>query len=95
MSADSYFEVITGIDNATYDDDHKYDLGRMSSFWSILFKGGTDPIYYSFDGKNDSGVVSDLAGYLQYQSLEPWVTNTFWLRGGTGDETVEVTARAQ
>ena len=96
MSADVYFEEKTTIDNSNYDDDHKYVLGNKSSTsWSILYKSGTSPIFFSFDGTEDAGVVSDLPGYHQFQLLEPWVTTTFWLRGGTGDEIVEITARAQ
>jgi hypothetical protein len=95
MSSDVYFEEITGVSNSTYDDNHKYVIGRSSKYWSILFKNGTNPIYYSFDGTEDAGVVSDLPGYLQFKSLEPWVTNVFYLRGGTGDEIVEVEARSQ
>jgi hypothetical protein len=93
--AGPYHNVITGVDNAEYDDDHKYPLKLQSSSFSITFRSGTSPIFYSFNGSDDHGVVSDLPGYLQVKILEPWVTNQFWLKGGTGDEIVEVEARAQ
>lgn len=85
----------TGIDNADYDDDHRYQFGFSSNAIQIHFRSGTGPIFYSFDGQNDHGELNNLAGSIQTQVLQPFRANQIWLRGGDGTEIVEVYATPQ
>ena len=92
MSIRGYFEVKTGVSNSAYDDDHKYDFGFESSYLQLHYRSGTSPIYYSFNGSEDHGMLDDAIGFIRTQILNSFHTNEVWLRGGSGDEVVEIIA---
>lgn len=92
MSLPMFFVSATGVSNAVYNDTKKYNFGFASRMVQLLFKSGTGPIYYSFNGSDDHGVLNNVAGSIQKQILEPFRTNRVWLRGGDGTEIVEITA---
>lgn len=91
MSADIEHYPITGIDNANYNDSHKYNFSLQPRKIQIHYVGGSNLIYYSFDGKNDHGSVGNDGGQIQVQTHEPFTSKIIYLRGGTGDETINVT----
>ncbi len=92
MSFPMFHTVETGISNADYDDSHVYAFGFQSNTVQIHFRSGTGPIYYSFNGTDDHGVLNNATGFVQTQVLEPFQANRLWLRGGDGTEIVEITA---
>jgi hypothetical protein len=78
---------------ATYVDNRKYEFGFTANVIQIHYRAGTNPVYYSLDGKNDHGVLSNASGYLQTQILQPTRSNQIWLRNGSGDEVLEIMAQ--
>jgi hypothetical protein len=91
MGLPVYHNVVTSISNSAYNDTHRYDFGISSLTIVIHFRSGTNPITYSFNGTDDHGTVGGSAGYIQTMVLEPMRAHSLWLKGGTGDETVEIT----
>lgn len=92
MGLPMYWNLATTINNANYDDSHRYNFGLQSNGVQIHYRTGTNAIYYSFNGTDDHGMLNNIAGSIQTQLLEPFHANSVWLRGGTGDEEVEVSA---
>jgi len=92
MSLPMFHEIATGGANATYDDTNQYLFDFTSRMVQLHFQSGTGPIYYSFNGSVDHGVLNDTPGSIQLQCLEPHRANRVWLRGGDGTELVEITA---
>lgn len=92
MSLRGYWESVTGMTNAGYDDDNRYGFGFTSDFFQIHYKSGTNPIYYSFNGSEDHGILDNAVGSIQTQILDSFRANEVWLKGGSGDEIIEITA---
>lgn len=92
MSSPMYYEKVTGISNADYDDAHKYEFGFESNTVQIHFRSGTGPIKYSFNGSEDHGELNNASGFIQTQILEPFIARKVYLKGGDGTEVVELTA---
>lgn len=92
MSLPMFFESATGVSNAGYVTTKKYEFGFTSRMVQLLFKSGTGPIYYSFNGNEDHGILNDIPGSIQKQILEPFNTNRVYLRGGDGTEIIEISA---
>ena len=92
MTLPMFFESATGISNAIYGVAKRYQFGFVSGMVQLLFKSGTGPIYYSFDGTNDHGILNNTAGSIQKQILEPFNTARVYLRGGDGTEIIEISA---
>jgi hypothetical protein len=90
MSA-AHYESITGITNTIYSDAKQADFGFISSAVLILYVSGTNAITFSFDGKNDHGVLNDDGFSLRvYNSTIN--TKDVFLKGGIGDEIIEISA---
>ena len=87
------FEILTAITNATYGDSKKVEVGFTPEQILIHIRVGTNPIYFSFGGGEDHGVIGTTGGYIQ--SIQQDVSrNEIWFRGGSGDEVVQVWAWA-
>jgi len=88
-----FFEVFAASSEPDYNDNDVVEFGFMSVAVQLNFRSGTDPVYFSFNGKDDSGVLHVAGGdYRQNQTFKPLRTNKVWFRGASGDEIVEVTA---
>jgi len=87
-----FHEIATGISNSGYNDTKKYEFDFTSKMVQLHLKSGTGPIYYSFNGSVDHGVLGLTPGDIQTQCLEPHRANRVWLRGGDGTELVDITA---
>ena len=92
MSIRGYFQLVTGKTNSDYGDDVKYEFGFPSGYVQLHYRSGTNPIYYSFNGSEDHGVLDNAIGSIQTQMLSDFCTGEIWLRGGSGDEAVEIIA---
>ncbi|MCK5019293.1 MAG: hypothetical protein KAS32_19695 [Candidatus Peribacteraceae bacterium] len=91
MSGSIVHSEITSISNAAYDDVAYVQLGFTAGWIQIHFVSGNSPIYFSFNGSEDHGLVHDAANELQATTI-PIVTNEIWFRGGTGNEVIRYTA---
>ncbi len=91
MSASIVHAEITSISNAAYDDTAYVKLGFTAGWVQIHFVSGNDPIYFSFNGSENHGVVHDATKELQVTSIPVW-TNEIWFKGGTGNEIIRYTA---
>ena len=92
MGLRGYFNEVTGKTNSGYDDDNYHKFGFQSSLVQLHYRLGTNPIYYSFNGSEDHGVLNNVAGSIQTQILNDFEANEVWFRGGSGDEEIEVIA---
>ena len=92
MSLRGFFELVTGKTNSEYGDSVRYKFGFISSYLQLHYRSGTNPIYYSFNGSEDHGVLDNAIGSIQTQIFGDFSTNEIWLRGGSGDEAVEIIA---
>jgi hypothetical protein len=94
MSINIDFKKVTGITESTYEDSGKTSFGvAVPNSFQIHYASGSNSIYYSFDGKDDHGVVGNDGGQIQTQIIEPFNSNEVWLRGGTGDEVIHLTVK--
>lgn len=85
------FEEVINIPAGTFVDAAKIDFGFTSRIVQLVFRSGTNPIEYSFDGTNVHGKLHNTAGHVKSQILEPFHANQIWFGGGSGDEIVELT----
>lgn len=89
--ADPKYQEVTGISNSTYGDSSRIQFGFQSHLILINHRSGTNPIYFSFNGQDDHGVLHSGDGYIK--SIEvPVVSSVIWFRGGTGDEIMDLFA---
>lgn len=91
-----FFQRIDGgINNLTYGDDHRYQFGFLAKTVQIHYESGTGPIYYSFNGEDDHGILDNITGAIETQVLQPIRAATVYLRRdatGDGSEVVQIMA---
>lgn len=85
------FQEVISIPAGAFVDAAKIDFGFTSQSVQLVFRTGTNPIFYSFDGSNIHGKLHNSAGYVKAQLLEPFRANQIWFGNGSGDEIVELT----
>lgn len=86
-------DEITGISNAGYVDTKQMQFGFSAGNVRVRYISGTIPIFFSFNGADDSGEVgfsmgrSDVELFRDIRSV-----HTIHFRGGDGTETLSVEA---
>lgn len=85
-------EEITGISSAAYGDTKLFQFGFQARNVRIRYVSGSDPIFFSFNGADDSGKVGLSAGMPTEELFRELVTNVIYFRGGDGTEVIAVEA---
>lgn len=86
-------EEITGIVSAAYGDAKQLQFGFQAFNVRIRYVSGSDPIFFSFSGDDDSGKVGFSAGMSTeelFRDIGP--VNVIYFRGGDGSEIIAVEA---
>lgn len=92
MSLSNFFEQVSVIVTA-YDETKKLEFGFIPERIIVTFVSGTGPVFFSFNGDEDHGVVGS-SPFVTDRDLYPISRNEIWLKGTAGDEIVQVTAWA-
>jgi len=87
-----FFEAYTAPNEASYVDDNVVEIDFTSIVLQLNYRTGANPVYFSFNGTDDHGVLAGAGGYRKEQTLDPLRVNKIWFRGGSGAEVIEVTA---
>jgi hypothetical protein len=85
-----FYNAVTSITNSAYNDTVKSSFGFTSETIVVHYRSGSNPISFSFNGAEDHGVIGGSAGFIQTIVLQPFQAHEIWLKGGTGDEIVEI-----
>lgn len=91
MSVSNFFQAVS-VSVTAYGDGLKLQFGFIPEFIVVSFVSGTGPVEFSFNGDEDHGQVGNpTSGYVLTMDMKI-SRNEMWLKGGAGDEVVNVTA---
>lgn len=86
-------DEITGVSSATYGDAKQLRFGFQAFNVRVRYIFGSDPIFFSFNGADDSGKIGFSAGMSTeelFRDIGP--VNVIHFRGGDGSEVISVEA---
>lgn len=68
-----------------------FAFGFTASTVVLNFRSGGAPVFFSFDGTQDHGVLYDALGYMKAIELN-LRTNRIWVRGGDATTVLDIWA---